>query len=94
MTMSMNREFKSALERFSFEAAAGQAIRHLCDLGFEAEEIQKRLDYPVGLDRIKREVVAYEQEKRRIKNGEAEAYHYVKEYNAFGKATFRRVKND
>ena len=90
----MTNEFKTALQDFAFEAAAGRAIRHLCDLGLSAEEIRKELDYPVGIDRIQKEMEAYLREKQRIQDGEEEGYTYIKEYDAFGKASFRRVKQE
>ena len=86
----MNRDFKEALTNFAFDAAAGKAIRHLCDLGRTAEQIKEELDYPVPLSRIKKEMQAYEKEKQAEEAGEG--YRIVKEYGKYGKVTFRRVK--
>ncbi|MBQ9631646.1 MAG: hypothetical protein IJV04_01835 [Lachnospiraceae bacterium] len=85
------KEFESALRNFSFEAAAGRGIRHLCDLGFSAEEIRDRLDFPVGAERIREEMEAYAEEKKRIAAGEEDNYAIVKEYGAYGRVTFRKV---
>ena len=52
----MNRDFKNALENFAFDAASGRAIRHLYDVGMTAEEMEKELDFPVPLERIKKEI--------------------------------------
>ena len=60
----MNKDFKNALENFAFDAAAGRAIRHLCDLGRTAEQIQRELDYPVPVSRIEKELEAYNEEKQ------------------------------
>ena len=86
----MNRDFKDALTNFAFDAAAGRAIRHLCDLGRTAEQIQQELDYPVPLSRIEKEMQLYEEEKQKTESGEG--YHIVKEYGKYGKVTFRRVR--
>ncbi|MBR1629506.1 MAG: hypothetical protein IJ679_09655 [Lachnospiraceae bacterium] len=85
------KEFQTALQSFSFEAAAGRAIRHLCDLGLSAEEIEKRLDFPVPLNRIEREMHAYLEEKAAAECGETERYTYVREYGKYGKTYMRRV---
>lgn len=87
----MTEDFKKALTDFSFDAACGKAIRHLCDLDLSAEEIQKRLDYPVPLSRVEEEVKKYKEEKEAIESGESEGYRIVKEYGKFGKTTFRKV---
>ena len=83
-----NREFQKALSDFTHEMASGGAIRHLADLGLSAEEIQKRLDYPTPLDRIRDTMAKYEQEKKT--RSEGKGYEYVKEFDAFGKPSFRR----
>ena len=83
---------KEALQNFSFDVAAGRAIRHLHDIGFSVEEIHKRLDFPVPVERVRREVQLYEEEKAAVDSGEREAYRIVKEYGKYGKTTFRRVK--
>lgn len=87
----MNRDFKDALQSFAFDAAAGRAIRHLCDLGWTAEQIQRELDYPVPVSRIEKEMQAYEKEQKAQASGEG--YRIVKEYGKYGKVSFRRVKD-
>ncbi len=88
----MNKDFKEALSNFSFDAAAGKAIRHLCDLGRTAEQIQRELDYPVPVSRIEKEMQKYQQEKQAAASGEG--YRIVKEYGKYGKTYFRKIKDD
>ncbi|MBR1633665.1 MAG: hypothetical protein IJ682_01235 [Lachnospiraceae bacterium] len=83
---------KQALQNFAFDAAAGRAIRHLCDLGMSAEEIHGRLDFPVPMERLRSEIRKYEEEKAALESGEAGQYRIVKEYGKYGRTTFRRVK--
>ena len=85
----MNRDFKNALESFAFDAACGRAIRHLHDIGLCAEEIEKQLDYPAPLKRIREEIAAYEEEK--AANGGA-VYTYEKVSGKYGRIWFRRKK--
>ena len=95
-----NRYFKDALGSFSRDAAYGAAIRHLTDLGHSAEEIRNELDYPLSLATIEKLM-----RKRLVETGklppetpeEEELLHssaceYVKETDAFGRISFRRVK--
>lgn len=48
--------FEEALSDFMFDVAAGGAIRHLADSGYSAEQIRRKLDYPVPLARIEKAV--------------------------------------
>ena len=90
----MTKEFKESLQNFAFDAAAGRAIRHLCDLGMSVEEIHKRLDFPVPMERLRNEIQKYEEEKAALESGEAERYRIVREYGKYGKVTFRKVKEN
>lgn len=90
--MKPTKTQKQALQNFAFDAAAGRAIRHLCDLGMSVEEIHQRLDFPVPMERLRNEIRKYEAEKAAAASGETEQYRIVKEYGKYGKVTFRKVK--
>ncbi len=83
-----NREFQKALSNFTHEVASAGAIRHLADLGLTAEEIAKRLDYPTPIERIRDTMEQYEREKK--SKAEGTGYEYVREFDEYGKPSFRR----
>ncbi|MBQ9438681.1 MAG: hypothetical protein IJU50_10160 [Lachnospiraceae bacterium] len=98
--MEEGKLFKERLGRFAREAAYGAAIRHLTDLNYSPEEIKERLDYDVSIETIKRL-----HKDRLIQTGkltpgtpeekalaETGKYEYVKEFDRFGKAYWRRVE--
>lgn len=89
--------FQKALADFTHEAASGGAIRHLTDLGYTAKQVKELLDFPTSYERIQKtmwehlldtEVILLEEpglgerKKRAV---------YVREYDRYGKASFRRV---
>ncbi len=89
--------FKNALSNFTYEAASGGAIRHLADLGYTVKQIAEKLSFPTPYERIQKTVwehflnthVVLEEEPG---NGAGrEAAVYVREYDAYGRASFRRV---
>ncbi|MCR5251043.1 MAG: hypothetical protein K6E50_10600 [Lachnospiraceae bacterium] len=82
-----NRIFQKALADMSFDFAAGGAIRHLHSLGYSPEEIASRLSCPVPIERIREEIAAFEAEKE----SNAPLYDYIKETDAAGRTSFRRV---
>ncbi len=84
----MGGDFKKALENFAFDAAGGRAIRHLHDIGMSAEEIEERLDFPVPLSRIEKEIAAYEEEKAA---NDGKKYTYEKVYGKYGRTYFKKV---
>lgn len=84
----MTRDFKNALESFAFDTAAGRAIRHLHDIGMTPEEIAEKLDFPVPVARIEKEIVAYEEEKVK---GDGETYTYERVYGKYGCTYFKRT---
>lgn len=88
-----NKVFQNALSSFTFDCAARGAIRHLSDLGYNAEEIRSQLSYPVPLTRIEKELDEYAKEKAASVNGETK-YEFVRETDAYGKTSFRRVPKD
>lgn len=92
-----NRYFQEALANFTQEAANGGAIRHLADLGYTAKQITERLDFPAPYEKVRQAVwehlviagVILREEPG--SGGRKEEVVYVKEYDRYGKATFRRV---
>lgn len=95
--MAENRYFQKALSDFTFEAACGGAIRHLADSGYTVKQIEKHLDYPAPYARIQKTVwehlfargILLKESPGSGLRREKSAY--VKEYDSFGKASFRRV---
>ena len=94
--MSEQSFFQNALGNFTHEVASGGAIRHLTDLGYTVKQIHERLDFPTPIDRIRRqvwdrlletEVILLEEPGRSPR----EKIDYVREYDQYGKASFRRV---
>lgn len=89
--------FQEALSNFTHEVASGGAIRHLADLGYTVKQISEKLDFPTPYERIQRAVwerllevgviLTEEPGKRKPK----EKVRYVREYDRFGKSSFRRV---
>lgn len=89
--------FQRALSDFVFDMASGGAIRHLADLGYTVRQIQERLDFPTPYERIQKTVwkhltdtgviVPESQESGRT----GEKVDYVREYDSYGRASFRRV---
>ncbi len=96
--MAEQEYFKKALADFTFDAAAGGAIRHLADNGCTVKQIAEHLDFPVPEGRIARVVWEHFLATGRIRkeepgNGTAsEEYTYVTEYDNYGRKSFRRVK--
>ena len=95
--MQENSYFQKALADFTQEAASGGAIRHLADLGYTAEEIQRELAFPTPIPRIRRVVWEHLLDTgvvlREVPGTGAvrEKVAYVREYDQYGKPSFRRV---
>lgn len=95
--MEENRYFQDALTKFTHEAAGGGAIRHLTDRGYTVAQILERLDFPVPRERVRQTVwerlmdtgILLREEPG--KGGGKEKAVYVREYDRYGKSTFRRV---
>lgn len=51
--------FETALSDFTFDMAAGGAIRHLVDRGYSVEQMMKELSYPVPRSRVEQAVYRY-----------------------------------
>lgn len=95
--MEENRYFQEALAGFTHEAASGGAIRHLADRGYTVGQIVERLDFPTPVERVRREVwerlldtgaILREEPGAGVRKEKAS---YVREYDRYGKVTFRRV---
>lgn len=94
--MGENAYFRNALAQFTHEAANGGAIRHLSDLGYSVKQIADRLDFPVPYEKLRNEVwerllgtgVILQGRPGGVKEEKAV---YVREYDRYGKTSFRRV---
>lgn len=89
--------FQKALSDFVYDMASGGAIRHLTDMGYTVRQIQERLDFPTPYERIQKTVwkhlldtgVIFPERPESGKTGEK--VDYVREYDSYGRASFRRV---
>lgn len=97
ISLSEQEYFKRALSNFTYEAACGGAIRHLTNIGFTVNQIMENLSFPTSYERVQRTVwehllhtgvILLEEPGIKIDN---EAFTYIKEYNKYGKASFRRI---
>lgn len=91
-----NKYFAEALSNFTHDMASGGAIRHLADKGYTVDEIAERLDFPTPVEKIREMVWKHYLNTGVIQledptQAKAEKVTYVKEYNSYGKASFRRV---
>ena len=86
--------FNEALGDFVQDVANGGIIRHLVDLGYTPDEIKEHLTIQISDESLMKQI-----RKRQIENGSIEPglgeqrqnYHIVKEQNAYGRISFRRV---
>lgn len=89
--------FQRALSDFVYDMASGGAIRHLADLGYTVKQIQERLDFPTPYERIQKTVWKHLTDtgvispERPKKGNTGQRVDYVREYDSFGRASFRRV---
>lgn len=95
--MSKQEYFKRALSNFTYETASGGAIRHLTNIGYTVRQITENLSFPTSYERVQRTVwehlintgvILLEEPGIRTVN---ESFTYVKEYNKYGTASFRRI---
>lgn len=56
--------FQAALSDFTFDVAAGGAIRHLTDRGYSVEQIMRELSYPVPRAKVEKAVYRHLLESR------------------------------
>lgn len=97
--MAEQEYFKKALSNFTFEAASGGAIRHLADLGYPVSRIAKKLTFPTPYERVQKTVWEHfldtgvlRMEEPGSRNGcGREKVTYVRDYDKYGKPSFRRV---
>lgn len=94
--MGENAYFRDALAHFTQEAASGGAIRHLADLGYSVKQIAENLDFPTPYGKVQAAVWAHFLETGVILPGrpggaKKEKAVYVKEYDKYGKTSFRRI---
>lgn len=95
--MSEQDYFKKALSDFTYDVASGGAIRHLADAGYTVKQIMENLSYPTPYKRVQRTVWEHLLNTGVILLEEPgtgtlqETVTYVKEYNKYGKASFRRI---
>lgn len=93
--------FQKALRDFTRETANGGAIRHLADLGYTVEEIRRELAFPASYESVGNMVwkhlldtgvvLCEDPRERRAAALRAE---FVREYDRYGKPSFRRVAKD
>lgn len=95
--MGENSYFQKALSDFTYEAAIGGAVRHLADSGYTVRQIVERLDFPTSFERVQKAVWEHLVRQGVIlleppgNGGSREKVTYVREYDRYGKASFRRV---
>ncbi|MDE6903931.1 MAG: hypothetical protein K2P76_03110 [Lachnospiraceae bacterium] len=89
--------FKNALKNFSQDMANGGAIRHLWNRGYSIRQIMEHLDFPANYERVQNVVWEHLIARGVIRltkpePGEGqEQVSYVKEYDRYGRTSFRRV---
>ena len=81
-----NKTFRNALSNFTMDVAARGGIRHLYDLGYDATSIRAQLTFPVSEEQIKKEISENEPVPVSFLQDE-----FIKETDAYGKTSFRRV---
>lgn len=89
--------FREALSDFAYDMASGGAIRHLADSGYTVKQIVEKLDFPTPYERVQRAVLDYFLETGFLLEeepgtaGQKEKAVFVRDYNAYGKTSFRKV---
>lgn len=93
----MENYFRDALNHFIFEEAGGGAIRHLANRGYTAKQITESLSFPLPYEKVREAYTGHLLENGillREKPGTGmarEKTEYVREYDKYGKPSFRRV---
>lgn len=89
--------FQNALHNFTKDVANGGAIRHLWNVGYSVSQIIKQLDYPANFEAVQNVVwehllssgvISLEEPENPKEQTEVS---YVKEYDKYGRTSFRRV---
>lgn len=98
--MQEHNFFQDALADFTHEAASGGAIRHLTDMGYTVKQITKELDFPTPYEKVQKTVwqhLIYTgvilTEEPGIGRPEKKPV-YVREYDKYGRTSFRRVREE
>ncbi len=93
--MGEQSPFQSALADFTYDVASGGAIRHLTDLGYTAKQISETLSYPTPMKRIQEQMWKRLLETdvilAREPGSPKESTRFVREYDKYGRTSFRRV---
>jgi len=92
----MSKYFKKALSDFTFDVASGGAIRHLADSGYTVKQIVEHLSFPTSYEKVQKTVWDYLLDKGVLLleepgSEQREKVDYIKEYDSFGKPSFRRI---
>lgn len=89
--------FAKALINFTMDVAAGDAIRHLTDIGYGPSDIQKALTYPAPVPYIGKTMYEHLLNTNIIVLDDpaiqkpAKPYEFVLEQNEYGRTSYRRV---
>lgn len=96
MQKENNNYFKRALSDFAYDVSCGAQIRHLADLGYTTARIMEELDISVPFEKVRKTVTEHLYrtgilflERPDIVSPVKTTF--VKEYDRYGKASFRQV---
>lgn len=93
----MENYFRDALHNFIFEEAGGGAIRHLTDRGYTARQVSEALSFPMPYEKVREAYTKHLLEsgillaEKPTECKKREKVEYVREYDKYGKPSFRRV---
>lgn len=93
----MENYFFEALHNFIFEEAGGGAIRHLANRGYTVKKIAESLSFPIPYEKVREAFTKHLLDCGILLREEPaagavqEKTEYVREYDAYGKPSFRRV---
>ena len=93
----MENYFYDALHNFIFEEAGGGAIRHLADKGYTARRIADSLSFPMPYEKVREAYTKYLLDCAVLLKERPDTYRkpekteYVREYDRYGKPSFRKV---
>lgn len=93
----MENYFRDALHNFIFEEAGGGAIRHLTDRGYTARQVADSLSFPMPYEKVREAYTKHLLEsgillaEKPMECKKREKVEYVREYDKYGKPSFRRV---
>lgn len=93
----MENYFRDALHNFVFEEAGGGAIRHLANRGYTSKKIAESLSFPIPYEKVREAFTKHLLDSGILLREEPaagmvqEKTEYVREYDKYGKPSFRRV---